>query len=275
MQIQLDQIRNSFQFLFRNEDRAQDHFRLMPGWSTLVYMVCADITKAAARAGVSKDELREYPSITRIDEENGFLVFEIETENPALKLVVQRNIINPMVEKSTKTCMVCSANCKHVASGVERSLCTVCERNYQRRQYAKVDRVEFMGRSDAESRSPQSNVAVISITQFADDPAALKEGWHSVHRVEFDDLDPNKRSIYECPHDHEDLFDDERAQAIVDFVDSVASEVDGIIIHCKAGISRSAAVAKWIATAYGLDFDEEYTDHNEYVLNLLTKAAAR
>lgn len=275
MQIQLDQIRNSFTFLFRNEDRVQENFRMMPGWATLAYMICSDITKATVRAGVSKDELKEYPYITRLDEENGRLVFEIETNSPALKLVIQRNIINPIIDKSSKTCMVCAANCEHVASGVERSLCPICERNYQRRQYSQLELVEFMGRADAESRSPQSNVAVISITQLADEPAALREGWHSIHRVVFDDVDPNKRNQFECMHDHEDLLDDERAQAIVDFVDSVASEVDTVIVHCKAGISRSAAVAKWIATAYGLDFDEEYSDHNEYVYGLLTKAAAR
>jgi predicted protein tyrosine phosphatase len=274
MQVKLDQIRHSFGFLFRNEDRAQGHFRLMPGWDTLAYMICSDITKAAVRAGVSKGALKEYPSISRIDEENGYLVFEIETDNPALKLVVQRNIINPAVVMSTKTCMVCSANCEHVATGIERLLCLLCERNYQRRQYSRLDGVEFIGRTEAESRKPMKNVAVISITQFGDEPAKLKNGWHSILRMEFDDVDPNKRN-HNMPHDHEDLLDIDRAQAIVHFVDGVASQTDGIIVHCKAGISRSVAVAKWISEAYGLDFDEDYTDYNEYVLSLLTKAAAR
>lgn len=275
MQVTFDQIRHSFGFLFRNEDCAQEAFRLMPGWSTLVYMICSDITKAAARAGVSKGELKEYPSINRIDEEDGYLVFEIETDNTALKLVIQRNIINPMVEKSTNTCMVCAAHCEHITHGIERSLCVVCESYYQRKQYSRMDSVEFMGREEAESRKPMATVAVISITQTMDEPVKLKDGWHSVHRVSFDDVDPNNRGPYEMPHDHEDLFDEARAQALVNFVDGVASQVGSVIVHCKAGISRSAAVAKWIAETYGLDFDEDYTDHNEYVFNLLIKAAAR
>jgi len=273
MRLNLNQIRQSFQFLFRAEDRAQEKFKLMPGWSTLVYMICSDITKATARAGVSKDELQEYPSFTRLDEENGRLIFEIETSNEGLKLVLKKNIIKPMIEMSAKTCMVCGTNCEHVASGIERSLCTVCERNYQRQQYSRIESVEFISRTDAEARTPQSNVAVISIIELGDDPAALKDGWHAVHRSVFDDLDPNKSGLGE--HDHERPMDHDDARSIVDFVDRVASEVDGIIVHCKAGISRSAAVAKWIATAYGLDFDEDYTDHNEYVYDMLVKAAER
>lgn len=273
MRLNLNQIRQSFQFLFRAEDRAQESFRLMPGWSTLVYMICSDITKAAARAGVSKDELQEYPSITRIDEENGRLIFEIETSSEGLKLVLKKNIIEPMVAMSTKTCMVCGTNCEHVAAGIERSLCTTCERNYQRRQFSRIESVEFISRTDAEARTAMPNIALISITELGDDPPALKDGWHAVHRSIFDDLDPHKSGLGE--HDHERPIDVDDARAIVEFVDSVAQEADGIVVHCRAGISRSAAVAKWIAEAYGLDFDEDYTDHNEYVYDMLTKAAER
>ncbi|OIQ89558.1 dual specificity phosphatase, catalytic domain [mine drainage metagenome] len=271
----LNQIRSSFQSLFRNQDRVKENFRLMSGWSTLVYMICSDIVKTTARAGVSKDELQEYPYITKLDEENGRLVFEVETSSQALKLVLKKNIIEPMTVMSTKTCMVCAANCEHVAAGIERSLCTVCERNYQRRQYSRLDSVEFISRVAAESRKPESNIAVISITELGDDPAALKEGWHTIYRARFDDLNPVNREPFEPPHDHEDPIDDARAKSIVDFVDGIAPEVDGIVVHCRAGISRSAAVAKWIAQAYGLDFDEDYTAHNEFVYDMLIKAAER
>lgn len=275
MQIQLDQIRLSFQYLFRNEHRAEEQFKLMLGWSTLVYMICSDITKVTARAGVSKDELQEYPYITKLDEENGRLIFEIETSSQALKLVLKKNVIEPMILMSTKTCMVCGVNCEHVSAGIERSLCTTCERNYQRRQYSRLESVEFISRIKAEARTPQSNVAVISIIELGDDPAELKDGWHAIYRARFDDLNPVKREPFEPPHDHEDPVDDARAKSIVEFVDGIASEVDSIVVHCRAGISRSAAVAKWIATAYGLDFDEDYTAHNEFVYNMLIKAAEK
>jgi predicted protein tyrosine phosphatase len=39
------------------------------------------------------------------------------------------------------------------------------------------------------------------------------------------------------------LFKDEQAAEIVDFVEGIKDRIKGILIHCEAGVSRSAAVA--------------------------------
>jgi predicted protein tyrosine phosphatase len=42
------------------------------------------------------------------------------------------------------------------------------------------------------------------------------------------------------------LFKDHQAAEIVDFVEGVKSKIKGILVHCEAGVSRSAAVAAGI-----------------------------
>jgi predicted protein tyrosine phosphatase len=39
------------------------------------------------------------------------------------------------------------------------------------------------------------------------------------------------------------VFSDEQAVQIVDFVERIKDKVNGFLIHCEAGVSRSAAVA--------------------------------
>ena len=69
------------------------------------------------------------------------------------------------------------------------------------------------------------------------------------------------------------LMTHEQAQAIVDFVREVAPNVNGIMVHCRAGISRSAAVVKWISGEYQLPFNINYEKYNAFVYRLLKLAA--
>lgn len=62
------------------------------------------------------------------------------------------------------------------------------------------------------------------------------------------------------------------ARLIKIFVERVAPDIDVLLVHCAAGISRSAAVAKWIARRYSLSFDGQYKNYNHYVLRLLDEA---
>jgi protein-tyrosine phosphatase len=59
---------------------------------------------------------------------------------------------------------------------------------------------------------------------------------------------------------------------IVDFVHTIAPHVEGIMVHCKGGVSRSAAVAKWIANTFKLPFNHDYTAYNKYVYHQLNEA---
>ncbi len=124
--------------------------------------------------------------------------------------------------------------------------------------------VVFMGRIEAEKESSRSNWAVISITEPDTEPAHLKTGWHAVLRQEFHDVD------YSDASDPYTLFSEHQARELVTFLTKVEAEgVEGILVHCKAGISRSAAVARWIAFGYGLPFVENYSLYNRHIFRLL------
>jgi len=71
-----------------------------------------------------------------------------------------------------------------------------------------------------------------------------------------------KRGRDLAPH----LFTREQARQIIDFVKKChMCRCEGILVHCKAGISRSAAVAKWIAERHKLDFPADYSLFNQHV----------
>lgn len=127
----------------------------------------------------------------------------------------------------------------------------------------------FVGRYSAETCGPWEDWAVISLTEpySADGQAKLADGWHSVLRVEFHDI-TEEEEPYE-------LMSSDHAKQIVDFVRRVAPEVEGIIVHCRAGISRSAAVAKWICGQYRIPFSRRYDKWNKHVYELLCKAGPR
>lgn len=131
-----------------------------------------------------------------------------------------------------------------------------------------VSKVIFVGRATAETTPGWQDWAVVSITEpgFPGE-AKLMPGWHSVCRVHFHDVDP----AIPCGEPHQ-LMNEADAMKITQFVREVAPGVDGILVHCKAGVSRSAAVAKWIATQYNVPFNHDYDRYNKYVYDMLVKA---
>jgi protein-tyrosine phosphatase len=130
-----------------------------------------------------------------------------------------------------------------------------------------INKTIFVGRATAETTHGWHNWAIISITEPGlNDAAKLLSGWHSVLRCEFFDFEAE---MAQRPFM---LMTNKEAEAIVEFVHAAAPNVEGILIHCKAGISRSAAVAKWIAQAYQLPFNHEYDRYNKHVFNLLIDA---
>ena len=123
--------------------------------------------------------------------------------------------------------------------------------------------VIFMGRIEAEAEPARTDWAVISLSEWGSEPVKLKDGWYAVLRQEFHDIDE--------PQEPYDLFTPDQAQEIIRFVDAHAGNSRGILVHCRAGISRSAAVAKWIAGRYDLPFPEGYSLYNKHVFKLLSQ----
>ncbi len=130
-----------------------------------------------------------------------------------------------------------------------------------------VERVLFVGKHAAESNMPWPDWAVISITDFDGyGTADIKKGWHSILRVAFHDVDPARTSDepdVEMTADH--------ARQIVEFVRNLPTDVKGVMVHCQAGVSRSAAVAKWIAGEFRIPFDGRYDRYNRHVYKLLVE----
>lgn len=127
--------------------------------------------------------------------------------------------------------------------------------------------VKFCSRIAAEGNTPNSRWAVISINEpYAHDGMAkIAEGWHSVLQLSFHDVTPESHGLDALIT----FFTVEDAQKIVEFVRQVAPEVEGFVVHCRAGVSRSGAVAKWISEEFRTPFDRRYDKFNKHVYQLL------
>lgn len=134
-----------------------------------------------------------------------------------------------------------------------------------------LKKVMFVGRYSAETCGPWPDFALISLGEpdAAEGDPKIQDGWHDVLRLSFHDITPD--TLVEGSYT---LMSDADAQAIVSFVKEVAPQVEGIIVHCRAGISRSAAVAKWICGEYKVPFDAKYRKYNDFVYRLMVLAAA-
>ena len=134
-----------------------------------------------------------------------------------------------------------------------------------------LTKVIFVGRYSAENCGPWSDFALISLNDpgAKDGDAMIPDGWHEVLRLSFHDITPETLDL----ESSYTLMTDKHAQAIIDFVREVAPNVNGILVHCRAGISRSAAVVKWITNEYQLPFNSNYEKYNAFVYRLLGLAA--
>lgn len=125
--------------------------------------------------------------------------------------------------------------------------------------------VMFTNQNTAENNFGQPDWAVISITDL--DDAKIKQGWYAVHRSKFCDID-----MKHAEHEREMLMTNDQATEIVDFVYAVAPHIEGMLVHCRGGVSRSAAVAKWVAEAFNLKFNHQYSLYNQHVFSQLVNA---
>lgn len=132
-----------------------------------------------------------------------------------------------------------------------------------------LEQVQFCSRKEAEAMPARHDWSVISITEpiSAFGQAKLQPGWHYILRLEFHDIDQEEEPYQ--------LMTPEMAYNIVTFVREMAQEARGILVHCNAGVSRSAAMAMWIAEEFDLPFIRGYQLHNRHVYRLLCEAARR
>jgi len=127
--------------------------------------------------------------------------------------------------------------------------------------------VEFVSRWTAEARPAQDDTIVISINNSWDDFANLQPGWKDVLALKFDDVD--------FLSDRYKRFYLGDATEILAFVRKYQDSATRILVHCMAGESRSAAVAKVIAGMYDLPFPANYEKANEWVLSVMERTRYR
>ena len=128
-----------------------------------------------------------------------------------------------------------------------------------------LKKVIFTDRQSAEGKDGFATWAVISISEPDYYPANLQEGWHSVLRLEFHDVD--------AAFGEYTVFSESNAKSIIEFARKAhEGACEGIMVHCKAGISRSAAVAKWIAERYELPFNHGYMLYNKLIYRMLRES---
>lgn len=132
-----------------------------------------------------------------------------------------------------------------------------------------LQRVLFLSQKAAEAMSGDPGVAVISITDPDKPEAELHPGWGAALRLAFHDSDP-----LTFPGMNLDMISMHEAQGrcISGFLETLPPGVRTLVVHCRAGISRSAAVAKAVADTLGLPFDADYKDFNRHVYAVTRQA---
>jgi predicted protein tyrosine phosphatase len=129
-----------------------------------------------------------------------------------------------------------------------------------------LKQVVYVSRRDAEGKAGIPNWAIISISDPFHYPASLRGNWHSILRLEFSDIEREQKFA--------SLFSAKDANAIIDFaVKANAEGCEGVLVHCKAGISRSAAIAKWIAAEYKISSEYTFDGYNQHVFSTLCETA--
>ena len=105
-----------------------------------------------------------------------------------------------------------------------------------------------LSRAMALTYVPGMPAILIGITEWEAKPMVYPGTYLDILRLRFDDVD----QTFDAEGGFK-LFDEGQARAILDFVDKYKDQVDEIVVHCGAGVSRSAGVA----AALCLVFDQE------------------
>ena len=135
--------------------------------------------------------------------------------------------------------------------------------------------IKFISKKEAEKIVPDDNMAIISISGMGDD-RKLNVNWEHRLDLDFDDVDApgsftivTKQGNVELPYI---TFNENMARKVLQFAYALPDTIDIIIVHCHAGISRSAAVAKFLAEEiYDVMFPPQYMLYNKLVYRTLIK----
>jgi len=133
--------------------------------------------------------------------------------------------------------------------------------------------ISFIAKGVAERLEPKDSVAMISIIE-PDEEVRLKDGWKHLLSLRFHDVDTkNKLPIITASGVEKitpTVFDKVMAGQIIDFIKNLPENIRAVTVHCHGGISRSSAVAKFLAEEiYNADFPKDYSLYNRKVYSTL------
>lgn len=115
-----------------------------------------------------------------------------------------------------------------------------------------------------------------AVTPGSSHPKLVEAAWSKILRLEFHDADGSGRSIDSriasvVDNNQLALFTEDHAVEILKFLRAHQDDHSHAIVHCEGGISRSAAVSKFIAQIYNLEFPEGYSLYNRHVYSTLLR----
>lgn len=115
--------------------------------------------------------------------------------------------------------------------------------------------VHFVSQRQAEEIKGLSSVVVVSIHDSSRRPA-LRSGFRDVLFLCFDDYDQDRDGIDALM----EPFSLAQAEMLKVWLEQYLYDdtVSDLLVHCHAGISRSAAVAWWAHKKHGLELKTEY-----------------
>jgi predicted protein tyrosine phosphatase len=125
-----------------------------------------------------------------------------------------------------------------------------------------------LSRAEVERYEPHGAEACISIGDPEATPAQLSPAFVAVLRLAFNDIvaDPGPADV---------LFGPEHAVEIIQFVER-CPQVDRIVVHCMAGVSRSPGVALGVSEAFGwpvLVLERSFPGWNRLVRSVIKEYA--
>lgn len=123
--------------------------------------------------------------------------------------------------------------------------------------------VSFMSEESACYLDGHAFHGMISITEPGRTAAIHEDKWGALLRLRFHDLDKQWQNYK--------LFNQHYAERIVKWLKENEDILTTVHVHCAQGISRSAAVAKFIAEVYELEFNDSYDLYNKLVYAELRK----
>lgn len=136
-----------------------------------------------------------------------------------------------------------------------------------------LKRVHFIPLAQAEKLTGRPDVIVISIHDRHFLPN-LRSGFRDVLRLHFDDYDQERDGMDAL----QDSFTPEQADTLKWWLEPYlrANTEFTLLVHCYAGISRSAAIAWWAHKAHGLELMTDYPAWylNRHVLRILDPGIA-